>query len=77
VTNASESRSADAAGRGATGSKQGIDRLEAYRNEVSGFCASIRTGKPLLCGPDKAIGSALACIAANQAIEKRARVVIA
>lgn len=77
VTDASESRTADAAGRGASGSKQGVDRLESYRNQVSGFCASIRTGKPLLCGPDKAVGSALACIAANQAIEKKARVVIA
>jgi predicted dehydrogenase len=76
VTDASESRIADAAGRSATGSKQGIDRLLSYRNEVSEFCASVRTGRPLRCGPEKAMGSALACIAANQAIEKKARVVI-
>jgi predicted dehydrogenase len=76
VTDASESRIADAAGRSATGSKSGIDRLLSYRNEVSEFCASVRTGRPLRCGPEKAMGSALACIAANQAIEKKARVVI-
>ena len=77
VTEASESRVADAAGRRASGSKQGIDRLLAYRNEVSEFCAAVRVGKPLRCGPDKAMGSALACIAANQAMEKKSRITIA
>jgi predicted dehydrogenase len=77
VTEASESRVADAAGRHASGSKQGIDRLLAYRNEVSEFCAAVRVGKPLRCGPDKAMGSALACIAANQAMEKKTRITIA
>jgi predicted dehydrogenase len=77
VTEASESRVADAAGRRASGSKQGIDRLLAYRNEVSEFCAAVRVGKPLRCGPEKAVGSALACIAANQAMEKKSRITIA
>jgi len=77
VTEASESRVADAAGRQAGGSKQGIDRLLAYRNEVSEFCAAVRVAKPLRCGPDKAMGSALACIAANQAMEKKSRMTIA
>ena len=36
----------------------GGDRLASYRHEISGFCAAIRTGAPLACGPDKAIGSA-------------------
>jgi predicted dehydrogenase len=77
VTDASESRVADAAGRSASGSAQGFDRLAAYRNEVSGFCGSIRTGKPLLCGPERAVGSAKACIAANEAIDKKTRITIA
>jgi hypothetical protein len=29
----------------------GVDRLLSYRNEISEFCAAIRTGKPLRCGP--------------------------
>jgi predicted dehydrogenase len=74
VTDASESRAADAAGRWATGSQQGVDRNVSYRNEVSGFCASVRTGTPLLCGPEKAMGSALACLAGNQAMANKARV---
>ena len=32
--------------------------------------------EPLRCGPQKAIGSALACIAGNQAMEKKTRVAI-
>jgi hypothetical protein len=37
----------------------------------------VRVGKPLRCGPEKAMGSALACIAANQAMEKKSRITIA
>ena len=59
---ASESRVADAAGKSATGTTSGgnADRLVAYRNEISSFCTTIRTGRPLACGPDRAIGSARA-----------------
>ena len=69
---ASESRSAEAAGSFKSGAPEKIERVAAYRLEVSGFCASIRTGKPLLCGPDRAIGSAKACIRAAEAVEKKA-----
>jgi len=68
---ASESRSAEAAGSFKSGAPEKIERVAAYRLEVSGFCASIRTGKPLLCGPDRAIGSAKACIRAAEAVEKK------
>jgi predicted dehydrogenase len=77
---ASESRAADAAGRPATaaGAAGGTnpDRLAAYRAEVSGFCAAVRTGAPLKCGPDRAIGSAVACITAVEAVKTRSRVAI-
>jgi predicted dehydrogenase len=77
---ASESRAADAAGRPgtATGAATGTnpDRLAAYRAEVSGFCAAIRTGAPLRCGPDRAIGSAVACITAVEAVKTKGRVAI-
>ena len=68
---ASESRSAEAAGSFKGGAPEKVDRTAAYRLEVSGFCASVRTGKPLLCGPDRAIGSAKACIRAAEAVEKK------
>jgi predicted dehydrogenase len=77
VLEASESRAADSAGgAAAAGSSTTGDRLASYRLEISGFCASIRTGAPLACGPDKAIGSALACIRAFDAIEQKTRLAV-
>lgn len=84
---ASESRIADAAGRprgaatgvagagGAGGDR--LDRLAAYRNEVSAFCAAVRTGRPVACGPDRAMHSALACLAADRASDTKTRVRLA
>jgi hypothetical protein len=40
---------------------------------MSGFCSAIRVGTKLNCGPDKAMESAKACIAANEAVEKKTR----
>jgi len=71
VLDASESRSAEAAGSFKGGAAEHVDRTAAYRLEVSGFCSAIRTGKPLACGPDRAIGSAKACIRAAEAVEKK------
>jgi predicted dehydrogenase len=51
-----------------------VERPASYRLEVSEFCASVRTGRPLRCGPDKAIGSAVACLAANRAVQTKSRV---
>ncbi len=74
---ASESRAADAAGRSATAATTtGADRLVAYRSEISSFCTTIRTGRPLACGPDRAIGSARACITAFDAVEQKTRLAI-
>jgi predicted dehydrogenase len=77
LVDASESRSADAAGGrtvpGAPGGGEKFDRLLAYRNEINGFCSAIRTGSPLSCGPEHAIGSATACIRAYEATEQKAR----
>ena len=75
---ASESRVADAAGKSATGTTSGgnPDRLVAYRNEISSFCTTIRTGRPLACGPDRAIGSARACFSAFEAVEQKGRLPI-
>ena len=75
---ASESRAADAAGagKGVGAASGGGDRLAAYRMEVSGFCSAVRTGAELKCRPERALGSARACIAGFDAIEKKARVEI-
>jgi predicted dehydrogenase len=77
VLEASESRVADAAGRSSSGTATGGDRLASYRHEISGFCSAVRTGAPLSCGPDKAIGSAVACLRAFDAIEQKTRLTVA
>jgi predicted dehydrogenase len=83
IADASESRVADAAGSrtvagvpGAGGEK--FDRLLAYRNEINGFCAAIRTGSPatIACGVEHAIGSASACIRAFEATDQKSRLVL-
>jgi predicted dehydrogenase len=78
---ASESRVADAGGRQAVsnpaaGGGQNLDRLAAYRNEISGFCSAIRSGTPLACGPDRAMHSAVACIRAFEAVEQKTRLTV-
>ena len=75
---ASESRAADAAGagKGVGGASGGVDRLVSYRLQVSGFCSAVRTGAPLLGGPERALASARACIAGFDAIEKKTRIEI-
>ena len=73
---ASESRAADAAGSSRSSVPEQIDRLASYRLEVSGFCSAVRVGKPLLCGPERAIHSAKACILANEAVGTRTRLTI-
>jgi predicted dehydrogenase len=77
VLEASESRTADAAGQSRSATATGGDRLAAYRQEISAFCAAVRTGAPLACGPDKAMGSALACLRAFDAIEHKTRLSVA
>jgi predicted dehydrogenase len=74
---ASETRPPDAAGRRGAAATDRTDRRLSYRLEISEFCAAIRVGRALRCGPDKALGSARACLAAHEAIEKKARVLLA
>ncbi len=77
VLEASESRAADAAGKEKTGTAQKlIDRVESYRREVAGFCSAVRVGTPLACGTERALASAKACIRANEAVERKARLEI-
>lgn len=77
VMDASESRVADAAGRTVAGSsQQGLDRLIAYRLEISEFCSAVRTGTPLRCGPEKAMMSALSILSANESADRKTRLEI-
>ena len=48
-------------------------RASATRQEISRFCAAVRVGTPLACGPQEAMHSARACIRANEAIQKKMR----
>jgi predicted dehydrogenase len=52
------------------------DRSDALAEEIARFCLAVRTGRPVACGPDRAMDSARACIAANEAAATRARVAI-
>ncbi|HEY3122127.1 MAG TPA: Gfo/Idh/MocA family oxidoreductase [Vicinamibacteria bacterium] len=60
----------------ASGTAHQVERVTSYRNEVSGFCSAVRVGKPLACGPERAVNSAKVCIRANQAVEKKARLAV-
>jgi predicted dehydrogenase len=51
-------------------------RPGATRQEISRFCAAVRVGTPLACGPHEAMHSARASIRANEAIQKQARLQI-
>ena len=48
-------------------------RPSATRQEISRFCAAVRVGTPVACGPVEAMHSARACIRANEAIQKKMR----
>ena len=66
------------------GVRAGADDGRAARTSASAdrrimiqrFCAAVRVGTPLSCGPDKAFDSARACIRANEAIKQKARLTI-
>jgi predicted dehydrogenase len=77
VADASATRPADSPGRTVNAATQAqTDRGTSYRNEIAEFCGSVRTGRPVRCGPEKAMQSAVAVLAANRAAEKRARLEI-
>ncbi len=78
ILDASASRVASASG-GTDGTKAtslAADSLNPYRLEISHFCAAVRTGIPLLCGPERAQHSAAACIHANEALKNHRLVTV-
>jgi len=76
VADASESRAADALGQPVTGGQRSQLAVSAYELEVSAFCATVRTGQPLRCGPERALRSAASCLAAHRAVESKGRVTV-
>jgi predicted dehydrogenase len=78
ILDASASRPPDSTGRSVTApAGTQPSKASAYQNEQAEFCAAIRTGKPVRCGPEKAMHSAIACLTANRSAEQKARLVIA
>ncbi len=78
VADSSATRPADAPGRTVNAATTWqVDRNISYRNEIAEFCASVRTGKSVRCGPEKAMQSALAVLTANRAAEKHTRIEMA
>jgi predicted dehydrogenase len=79
VVDATETRPAQAGGPPNAPGSTVPDRMDpglAYRQELSGFCAAVRAGRPLACGIDRALGSGLACLRANEAIDQKQRLAI-
>jgi predicted dehydrogenase len=66
----SQARSASTAG------PSPLRRDDSYQRQVERFCAAVRVGTPIACGPDRAYGSARACIRANEAMAQHARLTI-
>jgi len=49
----------------------------AFGNEIWKFCSAVRHGTPLLCGPQRALASAVSALAGNQAVATKEHVDIA
>ncbi len=77
VADASATRPPDSPGRSiGAPAGDGGEKSSAYKLEIAEFCSAIRTGNPVRCGPQKAMRTAIACLTANRAAEKRARLEI-
>jgi predicted dehydrogenase len=49
------------------------DSMEAFRQELAGFCGAIRTGAPMRCDTLHAYDVALTCFTVNDAVEQKKR----
>ena len=77
VADSSATLPADSPARTVSASTQSqTDRGISYKNEIAEFCSAIRIGSELRCGPEKAMKSALTCLAANRSAEQKARLEI-
>ena len=81
VADSSASRPIDSPGRtveaqGGANQGGGVERNSSYKNEIAEFCAAVRTGSPIRCGPEKAMKSALAILTGNRSGEQQAKLSI-
>jgi predicted dehydrogenase len=82
VVDSSASRPIDSPGRtveaqsGTAQSGSAADRNVSYKNEIAEFCAAVRTGSPIRCGPEKAMISAIAILTGNRAADQQAKLPI-
>ena len=76
VVDSSASRPIDSPGRTVNAQGGTADRNVSYKNEVAEFCAAVRTGSPIRCGPEKAMRSAVAILTGNASAEKQTRLEI-
>jgi predicted dehydrogenase len=77
VVDASATRPADSPGRSISGAgSDQNDRAAAYKNEIAEFCAAVRTGSQVRCGPEKAMRTAVAVLTANRSADTKSRLAI-
>jgi predicted dehydrogenase len=67
----------DLTARPGLATRETSERQLAYRLQISEFCAAARVGRPLRCGPERALGSARACLAAHEAVREKSRIAVA
>lgn len=70
VMSASESRMRDATGSQVSGDGTAFNPLQAYSDELAGFCNTIRHGAPNLCRGDEAMDACTPILRANESIER-------
>lgn len=70
VLSASESRLRDAAGSSVASTSSTYNALQAYRDELAGFCNTIRHRAPNLCGGADGMDACVPILMANQSMEK-------
>ncbi len=76
IADSSASRPIDSPGRTVETQGGGVERNVSYKNEIAEFCAAVRTGSPIRCGPERAMKSAVAILTGNGAAEQQARLQI-
>lgn len=76
VADASATQPAGSTSRTVNPAEPVFNRGISYQNEIAEFCAAIRTGSPVRCGPEKAMKSAVAVLIGNSAAEKHTRLEI-
>jgi predicted dehydrogenase len=76
VVESTESRPAAAGPTALSAPGAKINKSLPYKEEISRFCSAVRVGTPLLVGPDHAIGSARACIRANESVKEQKRLAV-